>query len=219
MVTYSQVIDGIEYESATDLVGALREAIVAAAGRPTFKGTATAPPADSEVGDRWFVVATASGDFDDREGYVALWTSAGWAFRPAVDGEVGFLGATRATSFYDATAGTARALNATADTSEQDTGRLGPSGNRVWRKFVSCGAAPNTTFKLVAHGITGLPVAKGSYLFVRAMASNATTAFPVPVFDGALTLFAVAVNATYVVISTTFNATSYDIVVELEYER
>lgn len=198
---------------------ALREAddAVAVAG-DAILGTATAPSGSEVVGDRWLVIATATGDFATREGLIATRLSGGWSFREAIPGERFFLASSRQVVFFDATLATLRPQNAPANTSEQDTGRLGPNGNRIWRKVIAFGAAPNTASKSVAHGITSLPVGKGAYLFYRATASNGTATFPVPIFAGATTI-TIAVDATNVTVAATFNATAYDIIVELEYER
>ena len=46
----------------------------------------------------------------------------------------------------------------TFSTTEQNTGRVWIDGKTVFQKVVNVGALPDTTEKIVAHGITGLDV-------------------------------------------------------------
>lgn len=202
---------------------ALREAddAVAVAG-DAILGTATAPSGSEVVGDRWLVIATATGDFATREGLIATRLSGGWAFRDAIPGERFSIVATRQVVFYDATLVTLRPLNAPHDSSEWDTGELGPSGGRIWRKRIALGTMPNATTASTAHGITSFPTGTTAHSFIRlGRMSDGTTVYPIPstAAGAARNIVEVRVTATNVVVQTNFNATAYTGTVELEYER
>jgi len=196
------------------------EAVVAAAG-DAILGTATAPSGSEAVGDRWLVVATASGDFSSMEGQVATRVEGGWTFRDAIAGERFSIAATRQVVFWDATSATLRPLNAPHSTTEQDTGALGPAGNRVWRKLIAFGALPNNTTKSVAHGISSMPTAKGAYVRIGGSMSDGTTGIALPTVAAGASRNIVELrwDATNVIAQTNYNASGSDAVIELVYER
>lgn len=154
---------------------------------------ATAPPGSPTNGTTRLVIATATGTFTGKEGKLAVYWDGAWKFFTVP-------------------------LPGHWSTTEVRAG-LWRDGEEAYQKVVDLSSGPNATVKSVAHGISGLDLAKPITFECSAYSSTAAHALPGPGYFDPNTgqSYQLRIDGTNVLWEANFDMTGYTMKVRLRY--
>jgi|10_taG_2_1085330.scaffolds.fasta_scaffold00090_10 hypothetical protein len=188
--------------------------ILAAPGSPTT-GQAYLIPASGTIANAWATDSASHGD-------IAVYLG-GWIYiTPGSYAIVAYVTDEKLWIAYSEVESEWHPLQDSWSTTEHWTGKYAAvGGGKIYSKTVNVGALPNATTATTAHSISTIDFS-GQVRFEFSLKED-TLNIALPgngtILIAGAALVEVTVNATNVAITTNFDATAYDIVVRIEYEK
>jgi len=175
------------------------------------------PPGSPSKGDTYILEGgSASGDWSGEDGKIAVFDGTSWVFIAPDSSMIAYIDDTQERWAYDGNEAEWYPLQPIWSTTEHWTGKF-KSGSKVYSKSIDFGALPNTTFKNVAHSITGLDLSYTKSPTFEGSISDGTTVRELSSVSVAAAIHLVTISASNLTIATSYNAASYDAFVRLEY--
>jgi len=175
------------------------------------------PPGGPSKGDTYILEGgSASGDWAGEDGKIAVFDGTSWVFVDPDSSMIAYIDDTKERWAYDGNESEWYPLQPIWSTTEHWTGKF-KDGSKVYSKVVDFGALPNTTFKNVAHGITGLDLSYEKSRTCEGTVSDGTSVRELSSVSVSAAIHLVTISASNVTIAASYDATSYEAYIRLEY--